>query len=243
MGKREDGSREGKQDLSRKLSPLPFNKDMWNWATCAEWGKGILWFVKREILKRKPIFMKFRKLVKNWRKNINEEHKCGKEMRAYQWPRIGGETMDEGEHRDWRVQIVCSEFSLILGSLLWNVLEILGHKKYWKHKINFSGICGSAGWLIKAWGRNGQPVSEEVEFLNQLFYFWYYCYVSSGQLAIAKGRSHGSLSTQWEVSHICWIEFIKVNYLWYLGFLSLELFLCNYRTFVGGDLSNSHLVS
>lgn len=28
MGKREDGSREGKQDLSRKLSPLPFNKDM-----------------------------------------------------------------------------------------------------------------------------------------------------------------------------------------------------------------------
>lgn len=35
-------------------------------------------------MKRKPIFIKFRKLVKNWRKNINEEHKCGKEMRAYQ---------------------------------------------------------------------------------------------------------------------------------------------------------------
>lgn len=38
--------------------------------------------------------------------------------------------MDEGEPRDRRVQIVCSEFSSVLGSLLRNVLEILGHKQY-----------------------------------------------------------------------------------------------------------------
>lgn len=34
-------------------------------------------------MKRKPIFIKFRKLVESWRKNINKKDRSGKEMRTH----------------------------------------------------------------------------------------------------------------------------------------------------------------
>lgn len=50
-------------------------------ATCTERIKGILWSMETEILKRKPILNKFRKLAKNWVKNRNTGDRSGKEIR------------------------------------------------------------------------------------------------------------------------------------------------------------------
>ena len=85
----------------------------------------------------------------------------------------------------------------MLAPLLRNAF--LGHEKYCKNKIYlfiYFGICVSTGWFIKARGRNGHAVTEEAEFQNQLLCLWDYCYVSSDQPSVIRGRSHGRLSSQ-----------------------------------------------
>lgn len=93
-----EGKVAGKEGrIYTESSPLLLHKDRWTLATHWKSMKGILWFVERVILERKPIFIKFRKLVKNWRKKKNAGDSSGKEMRTHR----EGETMNEGEQR-WK---------------------------------------------------------------------------------------------------------------------------------------------
>ena len=151
--------------------------------------KGILWFVEREISKRKRVVIRFRKLVKNWKNKINEEEISGKI-----WSEFirGREEEVRQRNKGWRVQIVCSEFGSVLAPLLRNAF--LGHEKYCKNKIFFNGICVSTGWFIKACGRNGHPVTQDAEFQKQLLCLWDNCCQLGSSLC-----DHRKFS--WEAEH------------------------------------------
>lgn len=95
-GDQKEGKVAGKEGriYTESLSLLLFSKRRWNLATCAEWMKGILWFMEKEILRRKLILTKFMKLAKN-QVNRNTGDRSGKEIRSHHWPRIEGETTEE----------------------------------------------------------------------------------------------------------------------------------------------------
>lgn len=137
-GDQKEGKVAGKEGriYTESFPLLLFSKRRWNLATCAEWMKGILWFMEKEILRRKLILTKFMKLAKN-QVNRNTGDRSGKEIRSHHWPRIGETTEERSVETEGH-----SLFSLVTSLLLRNVFEVLGHTKCWKKWDHFNFILG-----------------------------------------------------------------------------------------------------